>query len=171
MGGFVAGKAHVIDVIRSTAPSFIFTTSMSPVVAAGALASVQHVRRQGDERVVMMATCSRLKQRMLDAHLPLMSTQTHIMPLLVGDGSLCKALSDELLERGIYVQPINFPSVPRGEELLRITAGPKHTEAHVSHLVASLVDVFSQHGLLTTQRDHPKLSELRAANVLAASAT
>ena len=91
--------------------------------------------------------CS-LKEAMLANGLPLMSTETHIMPLLVGDGDVCKAMADELLARNIYVQPINYPSVPRGEELLRITASPKHTAEHCEYLLANLVDIFASHGLL-----------------------
>jgi 5-aminolevulinate synthase len=151
-GGFVAARAAWIDVIRSTAPSFIFTTSLSPVMAAGALAAVRVVRRSPDERRAMRRTADYLKQAMLAAGLPLMSRETHIMPLLVGDGHKCKAMADELLERGIYVQPINFPSVPRGEELLRFTASPKHTPEHCEHLLATLVDVFAKHGLLCSHQ-------------------
>jgi len=153
-GGFVAGRAHWIDVIRSTAPSFIFTTSLSPVVAAGALAAVRLVRRSPLERDQMHKTASYLKQNMLAAGLPLMSTETHILPLLVGDGDVCKALSDELLSRNIYVQPINYPSVPRGEELLRVTAGPKHTREHCDHLIDNLVDICGARGLLRNNNNH-----------------
>lgn len=152
-GGFVAARSHWVDVIRSTAPSFIFTTSLSPVVAAGALAAVRLVRSSSAERDQMQRTATYLKQAMLAAGLPLMSTQTHILPLLVGNGETCKALSDELLARNIYVQPINYPSVPRGEELLRITAGPKHTQAHCDYLIDTLVELFAARGLL---RDVPE---------------
>lgn len=147
-GGFVASRAAWTDVIRSTAPSFIFTTSLSPVVAAGALTAVRLVRGSSAERDQMHRTATYLKDAMLNAGLPLMSTTTHILPLLVGDSDVCKAISDELLTRNIYVQPINYPSVPRGEELLRITAGPKHTKEHCDTLVANLVDLFAAAGLL-----------------------
>eukprot|EP00056_Hartaetosiga_gracilis_P004607 m.76519 g.76519 ORF g.76519 m.76519 type:complete len:599 (-) comp11885_c0_seq1:125-1921(-) len=150
-GGFVAGSASLIDVIRSTSSSFIFTTSMPPVVAAGALASVRHVRACSDERQCMAEKSAKMKERMKALHLPLMSDATHIMPLLVGEGSLCKRLSEELLERGIYIQPINYPSVPKGEELLRITAGPKHTDDQIDYLLNALVDLFGKYGLLTSQ--------------------
>lgn len=150
-GGFVAGKAHWIDVIRSTAPSFIFTTSMPPHVAAGSLASVVQVQKYDHLRQLLHRQAAYVKEHMLAVGLPLMSSETHILPLKVGDGELCKALADQLLEHGIYVQPINFPSVPRGEELLRFTTSPKHTQAHCDHLVDTLAELFGKHGLLVSE--------------------
>merc|ERR1712146_333585 len=147
------GNHDIIDVIRSTAPSFIFTTSMSPVMAAGALASVQTVRSDSRDRRQMLATANWLKSRMLEEGIPLMSAETHIMPVLVGDGNTCKAMADHLLEQGIYVQPINFPSVPKGEELLRFTASPRHTDAHCNQLLSVLKDLCAKHGLLRAPRN------------------
>eukprot|EP00049_Salpingoeca_infusionum_P018138 m.355903 g.355903 ORF g.355903 m.355903 type:complete len:506 (-) comp17382_c0_seq1:257-1774(-) len=147
-GGFVASSAQMIDVIRSTSPSFIFTTALSPLIAAGALASVRHVMSVPEERQAMLNTAASLKKRMLAANLPLMSTETHIMPLHVGEGDLCKQMSRELFQRGIYVQPINYPSVPKGGDLLRLTASPRHTEAMCDDLMQNLVEVFESHDML-----------------------
>ena len=131
-------------------------------MAAGALAAVRVVRASPEERSKMRETADYLKRAMLEAGLPLMSRETHIMPLLVGDGHKCKAMADELLQRGIYVQPINFPSVPRGEELLRFTASPKHTPQHCAHLLSTLVDVFGKHGLLCPVAGKGHAAEARA---------
>ena len=151
-GGFVAASAQLVDVIRSTAPAFIFTTSMSPVNAAGCLASVRHVRKEADARDAMQRISAGLKASMLELGIPLMSAETHIMPVLVGDGVKCKAMADELLQAGIYVQPINYPSVPKGEELLRFTASPFHNQAQCEHLLATLYSLCQQHELLQTPR-------------------
>ncbi|MEL6257984.1 MAG: 5-aminolevulinate synthase [Pseudomonadota bacterium] len=150
MGGYIAAEATVVDAIRSMAPGFIFTTSTCPVMAAGALASVQKLR--GEEgralRSAHQSKAARLKQKLTEAGLPVMPSETHIVPLLVGDPERCKALSDTLLfDFGIYVQPINYPTVPKGTERLRFTPSPVHTEAMMDDLVSALLAIWKQLGL------------------------
>tara|TARA_B100000678_G_scaffold256316_1_gene234575 strand:+ start:20452 stop:21672 length:1221 start_codon:yes stop_codon:yes gene_type:complete len=150
MGGYIASDERVVDAIRSMAPGFIFTTSTCPVMAAGALASVRKLR--GDEgrrlRAEHQAKAEMLKQKFRDAGLPLMESDTHIVPLFVGDPERCKALSDTLLfDFGVYVQPINYPTVPKGTERLRFTPSPVHTEAMMDDLVAALLAIWKQLGL------------------------
>jgi 5-aminolevulinate synthase len=145
MGGYIAADQTIIDCIRSYAPGFIFTTSLSPVLVAGALASVRHLRGSQDERDAQQAAAALLKRKFLDAGLPLMPSVTHIVPLLVGCPVKAKRISDILLaEYGIYVQPINFPTVPRGTERLRFTPGPIHDAAMMDGLVDALVEIFGR---------------------------
>jgi 5-aminolevulinate synthase len=142
MGGYVAGPANLIDVIRSFAASFIFTTSLSPVLAAGARAAIRHLKRSDAERRAQQQAIGSLKAMLGAAGLPVPASDSHILPLIVGDAHLCRRISEELLERhGIYIQPINYPTVPRGQERLRITPGPLHTEQHIRQLVSALVEV------------------------------
>ncbi|MEL7282988.1 MAG: 5-aminolevulinate synthase [Pseudomonadota bacterium] len=150
MGGYIAAHETMIDAIRSTASGFIFTTSTCPVMAAGALASIRKLR--SDEGRKLRRThqdhAEMLKQKFRDAGLPLMESDTHIVPLLVGDPEKCKALSDTLLfDFGIYVQPINYPTVPKGTERLRFTPGPVHTEEMMDDLLAAILAVWKQLGL------------------------
>ncbi|MEO0466358.1 MAG: 5-aminolevulinate synthase [Pseudomonadota bacterium] len=150
MGGYIAADDVVIDAIRSMASGFIFTTSTCPVMAAGALASVQKLR--SDEGRVLradhQAKAELLKRKFEDAGLPVLRTDTHIVPLMVGDPERCKALSDTLLfDFGIYVQPINYPTVPKGTERLRFTPSPVHTEDMMDELVAAILAVWKQLGL------------------------
>ncbi|MEC7291692.1 MAG: aminotransferase class I/II-fold pyridoxal phosphate-dependent enzyme, partial [Pseudomonadota bacterium] len=150
MGGYIAAHETVIDAIRSTASGFIFTTSTCPVMAAGALASIRKLRSDDGRKLRKshQAQAALLKQKFRDAGLPLMESETHIVPLLVGDPEKCKALSDTLLfDFGIYVQPINYPTVPKGTERLRFTPGPVHTEAMMDDLVAAILAVWKQLGL------------------------
>ncbi len=150
MGGYIASHTSVIDAIRSMASGFIFTTSTCPVMAAGALASVSKLRTQEGRRLrsVHQAKAALLKQKFLDAGLPVMASPSHIVPLLVGDAERCKALSDTLLfDFGIYVQPINYPTVPRGAERLRFTPSPVHDEVMMDELVAAILAVWKQLGL------------------------
>ena len=145
MGGYIAADAKVIDVIRSYAPGFIFTTSLSPVLVAGVLASVRHLKASSLEREGQKASAAFLKKSFAAAGLPVMDTVTHIVPLMVGDPVKAKRISDILLaEYGVYVQPINFPTVPRGTERLRFTPGPSHTEEMMVELTKALVEIWER---------------------------
>ncbi|MBB4200871.1 5-aminolevulinic acid synthase [Rhodoblastus sphagnicola] len=139
MGGYVAGPTVMIDVIRSLADSFIFTTSLCPHLAAGALAAIQHLRNDPALREKQQRHVKMLKDMLKDAGLPVLDGPSHIIPLMVGDAHACRAASDRLLEQhGIYVQPINYPTVAHGKERLRITPTPFHTEEHMRQLVDAL---------------------------------
>jgi hypothetical protein len=144
MGGYIAGSATMIDFLRCCAPGFIFTTSLAPVLAAAALASVRHLRSSSSERDRHQERAATLRQRLLEAGLPVMPSESHIVPVLVGDPQRCKAISDELLLRfAIYVQPINYPTVPRGTERLRLIPTPLHSELQSDRLVAALTEIWS----------------------------
>jgi 5-aminolevulinate synthase len=145
MGGYIAADKMIVDVIRSYAPGFIFTTSLSPVLVAGALASVRHLKASSAEREGQQASAALLKRMFAEAGLPVMPSTTHIVPLMVGDPVKAKRVSDILLaEYGVYVQPINFPTVPRGTERLRFTPGPAHSEQMMRDLTAALVEIWDR---------------------------
>lgn len=145
MGGYIAADQKIIDVIRSYAPGFIFTTSLSPVLVAGVLASVRHLKASSEERNAQHANAAMLKTLFADAGLPVMMSNTHIVPLMVGDPVKAKKISDILLaEYGVYVQPINYPTVPRGTERLRFTPGPQHSEAMMRELTDALVEIWER---------------------------
>ncbi|NJC33756.1 5-aminolevulinate synthase [Sphingomonas jejuensis] len=145
MGGYIAADRTIVDVIRSYAPGFIFTTSLSPVLVAGALASVRHLKRSSVEREAQQRNAQRLKEVFADAGLPVMNSATHIVPLMVGDPVKAKRISDVLLaEYGCYVQPINYPTVPRGTERLRFTPGPSHSEEMMRELADALVEIWDR---------------------------
>lgn len=145
MGGYIAADQKIIDVIRSYAPGFIFTTSLSPVLVAGVLASVRHLKVSSEERTAQHANAAMLKTLFADAGLPVMVSNTHIVPLMVGDPVKAKKISDILLaEYGVYVQPINYPTVPRGTERLRFTPGPQHTEAMMRDLTRALIEIWGR---------------------------
>ncbi|HEY8335842.1 MAG TPA: 5-aminolevulinate synthase [Tardiphaga sp.] len=153
MGGYVAGSALLIDVIRSLADSFIFTTSLCPHLAAGATAAIRHVKVHPEARAWQAANVARLKSMLRDAGLPVLDTPSHILPVIVGDAHLCRRVGKTLLARhGIYVQPINYPTVARGQERLRITPTPFHTQAHMRELVDALVSVGAELGWAATQQ-------------------
>ncbi len=145
MGGYIAADRTIIDVIRSYAPGFIFTTSLSPVLVAGVLASVRHLKQSTAEREGQQRAAATLKAMMRDAGLPVMAGETHIVPVMVGDPVKAKKISDILLaEYGVYVQPINYPTVPRGTERLRFTPGPAHDEAMMRDLTSALVEIWDR---------------------------
>jgi len=144
MGGYVAGKREVIDAIRSTASGFIFTTTLPPSLACAANASIRHLKSSRAERERQKLRVDSVKMQLAEAGIPLMPSETHIVPIAVGDAALCKQASDLLLEKhNIYIQPINYPTVPKGTERLRITPTPLHSESDITHLIESIIAVWN----------------------------
>jgi 5-aminolevulinate synthase len=146
VGGYISGSANLVDVVRSYGQGFIFTTSMPPAVAAGALTSIKLVRGEHGERLRarQQERAAKLKGMLAQAGIPVMPSETHIVPVPIGDPRMCKRASDTLMDRyGIYVQPINYPTVPRGTERLRFTPTPLHSDADMDRLVAALQDVWN----------------------------
>ena len=139
MGGYITATADICDAIRSYASGFIFTTSLAPAIVAGALASVKHLKASSSERIIHQERAKTLKARLIAAGLPVIENPSHIVPVMVGDPVLCKNLTDELMDRfGIYVQPINYPTVDRGSERIRLTPGPTHSDAEMDYLLEAL---------------------------------
>jgi 5-aminolevulinate synthase len=164
LGGYIAADAAIIDAVRSYAPSFIFTTTLPPMVTAGACAAVRHLKASGEERARHQHMAFLTKHALRAAGLPILDNPSHIVPLMVGDAARCKAASDLLLERhAIYIQPINYPTVAIGTERLRITPTPRHTEAHVAELVEALVDVWKTLDLPFVAAEVVPLRSRRAA--------
>lgn len=145
VGGYIAGSAAMCDFVRSFASGFIFTTSLPPAVAAGAVASIRYLKQSAVERDRQKTQVAKLRTMLNAAGLPHLDNPSHIVPVMVGDPVRCKALSDRLLdEHGVYVQPINYPTVPRGSERLRLTPGPMHSDADIFHLVSALSKIWSE---------------------------
>ncbi len=148
VGGYIAGSHAMCDFVRSFASGFIFTTSMPPAVAAGALASIRHLKTSSVEREGQQRNVAKLRRRLDEVGVPHYDNPSHIVPVIVGDPVRCKQITDVLLDHhGIYVQPINFPTVARGTERLRITPSPLHTEDDIEHLVGALATVWRQFSL------------------------
>ena len=144
MGGYITGTTAITDCVRSFASGFIFTTSLPPAISAGALAAIRHLKSSNAEREALQSRAAKLKGLLSGVNVPLIESPSHIVPVLVGDPALCKVVSDELLyTHGVYVQPINFPTVPRGTERLRITPSPLHTDAQMEELVAAIDTVWT----------------------------
>jgi 5-aminolevulinate synthase len=145
VGGYITGSAALCDFVRSFASGFIFTTALPPAVAAGATASLRHLKNSQFERMRHKDRVAKLRKRLDQAGVPYMANQSHIVPVMVGDAKKCKWISDILMaQHGIYIQPINYPTVPRGTERLRITPTPLHTDADIDHLVTALSELWSQ---------------------------
>jgi len=153
LGGYIAGSAKLIDAVRSYAPGFIFTTALPPAVCAAATAAIRHLKTSSWERERHQDRAGRTKSVLTAAGLPIMPNETHIVPVFVGDPVRCKQASDLLLERhGIYIQPINYPTVAKGTERLRITPSPYHDDTLIDELAEALVDVWEELGLPLNQR-------------------
>jgi 5-aminolevulinate synthase len=158
LGGYITGSKEMIDAVRSYAPGFIFTTALPPAVCAAATAAIRHLKTSSWERERHQERAARVKGVLTAAGLPVMASDTHIVPLLVGDPEQCKTACDMLLaEHGIYIQPINYPTVPRGMERLRITPSPYHDDALIDTLAEALADVWERLGLRREQ--HARAAE------------
>ena len=145
MGGYIAGSRDLCDAIRCTASGFIFTTSLAPVVAAGAIASIRHLKTSSVEREKHQERAKATKAALTAAGLPVLDNPSHIVPVMVGDPVLCKEITDALMDRfGIYAQPINYPTVARGGERIRLTPTPVHSDEHIERLVQALTTLFKE---------------------------
>jgi 5-aminolevulinate synthase len=160
LGGYIAGTRSVIDAVRSYAPGFIFTTALPPAIAAAATASIRHLKASQVEREAQQRQATQTKAVLSGAGLPVMASPTHIVPVLVGDPELCKLASDRLLGvHGIYIQPINYPTVPRGTERLRITPTPFHSDALIDGLKEALVETWTALGIPLTDNRRPGIEK------------
>jgi 5-aminolevulinate synthase len=153
LGGYIAAKGEIIDAVRSYAPGFIFTTALPPAICSAATAAIRHLKTSNWERERHQERAARVKAILSSAGLPVMSSKTHIVPLFVGDPERCKMASDILLdEHAIYIQPINYPTVAKGTERLRITPSPYHDDGLIDHLAESLLQVWERLGLALAQK-------------------
>jgi 5-aminolevulinate synthase len=153
-GGYIAASATIIDLLRSTAPGFIFTTALPPPIIAAATASIRHLKASSVEREAQAAAVARLKSVLRERAIPTLASPSHIVPVMVGDPVLCKAASDRLIERhDVYVQPINYPTVPRGTERLRVTPGPFHTAELTEAFGDALSETWRELGLPFLRRE------------------
>jgi 5-aminolevulinate synthase len=151
LGGYIAASRVIVDTVRSYAPGFIFTTALPPGIAAAALTSIRHLKVSSAEREAQQRNVAATKTALAAVGLPVMPTETHIVPVFVGNADLCKQATDLLLEEhGIYIQPINYPTVPRGQERLRITPTPFHDAPLIAGLATALADVWDRLGLPRT---------------------
>ena len=145
MGGYIAGSAALCDFIRSFSSGFIFSTALPPAIAAAAQASVRHLKESGLERARQKRQVAKLRAALDRAGIPHLPNPSHIIPVMIKDPVKCREISDILMDRyGIYVQPINYPTVPKGTERLRITPGPLHSDADIAHLVGALTELWRQ---------------------------
>ena len=145
MGGYIAGSSAMVDFVRSFASGFIFTTALPPAIAAGAAASIRHLKASSAERTAHQERVAKVRRRLNAIGIPMMANPSHIIPVMVGDPHHAKMISDWLLDNhGIYVQPINYPTVPKGTERLRITPSPVHSDADIDKLVSALSEIWSQ---------------------------
>ncbi len=160
LGGYITGTAAIIDAVRSYAPGFIFTTALPPSIAAAAATSIRHLKASLSERDAQQRQAQRTKDVLSDAGLPVMPSVTHIVPVLVGDPELCKMASDRLLAKhGIYIQPINYPTVPRGTERLRITPTPFHSDELIEGLKGALMETWEALGIPFHDASQPRVAE------------
>ncbi|WP_265516441.1 5-aminolevulinate synthase [Nitratireductor luteus] len=160
IGGYIAGSASVIDAVRSYAPGFIFTTALPPSIASAAAASIRHLKTSNAERERHQRQAQRTKEVLAAAGMPVMPSETHIVPLHVGDPELCKQASDRLLDKhGIYIQPINYPTVPRGTERLRITPTPYHDDALIDALKEALMETWEALGIPFTETQPGRVTQ------------
>lgn len=160
LGGYITGSRAIIDAVRSYAPGFIFTTALPPAVAASATAAIRHLKSSQEERLMQQRQAQRTKDILSSAELPVMLSETHIVPILVGDPDLCKKATDRLLEKhNIYIQPINYPTVPRGTERLRITPTPFHDDALIDALKDALLETWNALGIPFKENNQPTVME------------
>jgi len=168
LGGYITGSRSIIDAVRSYAPGFIFTTALPPAIAAAATAAIRHLKTSQQERAMQQRQAQRTKDILSAVRLPVMPSQTHIVPVVVGDPDLCKKATDRLLEKhSIYIQPINYPTVPRGTERLRITPTPFHDDALIETLKDALLETW--HALGIPFNDRRDTTEVETHRVIALS--
>lgn len=170
LGGYITGSACLIDAVRSYAPTFIFTTALPPPVAAAATAAIRHLKVSETERQGQLAAVAKAKRQLGEAGLPIMPSNTHIIPVMVGNAVLCKAASDRLLSKhNIYIQPINYPTVPKGTERLRITPTPYHTDAMIADLCEALLETWDALDLPLNVEAGPEVGERGKVQLFPAS--